>query len=91
MDSDGDGIPDSIEGVVDTDGDGISNFLDLDSDGDGMREYNGKPFTLNMNFSDQGLPLIEAEIVAQNWTDVGIKTTFKQVTTDEYRSAQSAN
>lgn len=63
----------------------------VDSDGDGVREYNGKPFTLNMNFSDQGLPIIEAELVAQNWTDVGIKTTFKQVTTDEYRTAQSAN
>ena len=33
-DSDGDGIPDSIEGNGDADGDGIPNRLDLDSDGD---------------------------------------------------------
>jgi hypothetical protein len=35
-DSDGDGIPDNIEGGdnVDTDGDGTPDYLDLDSDGD---------------------------------------------------------
>ena len=35
-DSDGDGIPDSIEGAGDTDGDGIPNYQDADSDGDGI-------------------------------------------------------
>lgn len=37
-DTDGDGIPDSIEGGIedDADGDGIPNFMDLDSDGDGV-------------------------------------------------------
>jgi hypothetical protein len=34
VDSDGDGIPDNIEGADDVDGDGIPNYLDLDSDGD---------------------------------------------------------
>jgi len=36
-DSDGDGIPDSVEGGegVDTDGDGIPDYLDTDSDNDG--------------------------------------------------------
>ena len=34
LDSDGDGIPDSVEGQKDSDGDGIPNYLDLDSDGD---------------------------------------------------------
>lgn len=33
-DQDEDGIPDDIEGAVDTDGDGVPNFLDLDSDND---------------------------------------------------------
>ncbi len=35
-DSDGDGIPDSVEGVADTDGDGRPDFRDPDSDGDGV-------------------------------------------------------
>ncbi len=34
-DTDGDGIPDHMEGMEDLEGDGIPNFLDLDSDGDG--------------------------------------------------------
>ena len=36
LDSDGDGIPDSVEGTDDTDGDGIPNYLDTDSDDDGI-------------------------------------------------------
>ena len=32
LDSDGDAIPDEIEGARDKDGDGLPNFLDLDSD-----------------------------------------------------------
>ncbi len=36
MDSDGDGIPDDVEGTGDLDNDGIPNYLDLDSDGDGV-------------------------------------------------------
>eukprot|EP01047_Picozoa_sp_COSAG01_P003104 COSAG01_NODE_89_length_27311_cov_22.687061_10_plen_820_part_00 len=35
-DSDGDSVPDSVEGSADTDGDGAADFLDLDSDGDGI-------------------------------------------------------
>lgn len=37
-DSDGDGIPDSVEGTIDSDGDGASNHYDLDSDGDGLAD-----------------------------------------------------
>ena len=37
-DSDGDGIPDSVEGDGDTDGDGIPDFQDEDSDGDGKSD-----------------------------------------------------
>jgi peptide/nickel transport system substrate-binding protein len=32
-----------------------------------------------------------AELVAQNWSDVGVQTTVKEVTPDEYRSLQSSN
>jgi hypothetical protein len=35
-DSDGDGIPNDVEGLGDADGDGIPNYLDLDSDNDGI-------------------------------------------------------
>jgi len=35
-DTDGDGIPDIIEGIEDIDGDGIPNLVDLDSDNDGI-------------------------------------------------------
>ena len=35
-DSDGDGIPDIVEGTNDTDGDGVPNYRDTDSDGDGV-------------------------------------------------------
>lgn len=35
-DTDGDGIPDLLEGREDADGDGIPNFRDLDSDGDSV-------------------------------------------------------
>ncbi|MBE3123865.1 MAG: DUF5011 domain-containing protein, partial [Planctomycetes bacterium] len=35
-DSDGDGIPNDVEGAGDPDGDGIPNYLDTDSDGDGI-------------------------------------------------------
>ncbi|HML94801.1 MAG TPA: YncE family protein [Thermodesulfobacteriota bacterium] len=37
-DSDGDGIPDSVEGSEDTDGDGVKDSLDTDSDGDGATD-----------------------------------------------------
>ncbi|MCB9665833.1 MAG: tandem-95 repeat protein [Alphaproteobacteria bacterium] len=36
LDSDGDGIPDDVEGDGDPDGDGVPNSLDEDSDGDGV-------------------------------------------------------
>ena len=45
VDTDGDGIPDSIEGrcgaaLRDTDGDGTPDYLDLDSDGNGLPDKN---------------------------------------------------
>lgn len=64
----------------------------VDVDGDGLRELpNGMPLTININFSSLGGPASVPEIVAANWTAVGIKTTAKEVTTDEFRAAQSAN
>lgn len=37
-DSDGDTIPDGIEGVTDSDGDGVPNYRDTDADGDGISD-----------------------------------------------------
>lgn len=64
----------------------------VDTDGDGFRELpNGDAITLNMQFSTQGIAGKVVELVGQNWADVGVQTTVKEVTPDEYRSAQSSN
>ncbi len=63
-----------------------------DVDGDGFRELpNGDKLVLNMQFATQGIPGQVVELVGQNWAEVGIKTTVKEITPDEYRSAQSSN
>ena len=63
-----------------------------DTDGDGFRELpNGEKLVLNMNFATQGIAGQTVELVAQYWADVGIQSVVKEVTPDEYRSAQSAN
>lgn len=64
----------------------------VDKDGDGMRELpNGDKIILNMQFAQQGLPGQVVELLAQQWSEVGVQTTVKEVTPDEYRSAQSSN
>lgn len=64
----------------------------VDTDGDGFRELpNGEKITLNLQFSTQGIAGAVVELVGQNWADVGVQTQVKEVTPDEYRSAQSAN
>ncbi|RMF36732.1 MAG: ABC transporter substrate-binding protein [Alphaproteobacteria bacterium] len=82
--------------AIEYDPDGAKALLDeigmVDRDGDGFRELpNGDAFILNMQFAQQGLPGQVVELLAQQWADVGIKTTVKEVTPDEYRSAQSSN
>jgi len=64
----------------------------VDTDGDGMRELpNGDPLVLNLQVATQGMSIKIVELVGQTWRDVGINNTVKEVTTDEYRSAQSSN
>ena len=64
----------------------------VDKDGDGFRDLpSGRKLTLNMQFSTQGIPTTVAELVAQHWSNAGIQTTIKEVTSDEYRAAQTAN
>ena len=78
------------------DADGANSLLDeigmKDTDGDGFRELpNGDKLVVNMQFSTQGVAGQVVELVGQYWSNVGIQTTVKEVTPDEYRSAQSAN
>ncbi|MEM6622043.1 MAG: ABC transporter substrate-binding protein [Pseudomonadota bacterium] len=82
--------------MTDYDPDQAKALLDaigmVDTDGDGFRELpNGESLTLNIQFSTQGISQAVVEFVGQNWADVGIATQVKEVTPDEYRSAQSAN
>ena len=63
-----------------------------DTDGDGFRELpNGDKLVLNLQFATQGIAGEVVELVGQHWSDVGIQTTVKEVTPDEFRSAQSSN
>ncbi|CUH52186.1 ABC transporter substrate-binding protein [Shimia marina] len=63
-----------------------------DTDGDGYRELpSGAKLTVNIQFSTQGTSVETVEAVAQYWSDAGIQTAIKEVTSDEYRAAQSAN
>ncbi len=63
-----------------------------DTDGDGFRELqNGEKLVVNLQFSVQGIAAALVELVGQHWAAVGIQTTVKEVTPDEFRSAQSAN
>ena len=64
----------------------------VDTDGDGLRELpNGEKIVINLQFATQGIAGQIVELVGQYWADVGVQTTVKEVTPDEYRSAQSAN
>ena len=78
------------------DPDGAKATLDaigmVDTDGDGFRELpNGDKISLNIQFATQGISGDVVELVAQSWADVGVQTSVKEVTPDEYRAAQSAN
>lgn len=64
----------------------------VDADGDGFRDLpNGDAITLDMQFATQGIAGEVVEMIAQDWAEVGIQTSVKEVTPDEYRSAQSSN
>ncbi|MCW3780027.1 ABC transporter substrate-binding protein [Defluviimonas salinarum] len=78
------------------DPDGAKALLDevgvVDKDGDGFRDLpNGAPLVLNLQFATQGIAGQVVELIGQHWANVGIKTTVKEITPDEYRSAQSSN
>lgn len=64
----------------------------VDKDGDGKRDLpSGNKFELPILFSTQETATEVVEIIANNWNQVGIETSIKEVTSDEYRNSQSAN
>ncbi|OWU84172.1 peptide ABC transporter substrate-binding protein [Oceanicola sp. 22II-s10i] len=88
--------PETEKMYTEYDPDGAKAMLDgigmVDTDGDGFRELpGGAKFVLNVQFATQGIGGEVVELVAQYWSDVGVQTTVKEVTPDEYRSAQSSN
>lgn len=64
----------------------------VDKNGDGLRDLpSGKKFELNIQYATQGGATEVVEIIAANWSDLGVKTSIKEVTSDEYRNSQTAN
>jgi len=64
----------------------------VDKDGDGMRDLpSGRKLVLNLQFATQGMAAQVVELISQQWANVGIQSTVKEVTPDEYRTAQSSN
>lgn len=64
----------------------------VDKDGDGMRDLpSGKKFELSFQYSTQSTSTELVELIASDWTKAGVKTTIKEITSDEYRNSQSAN
>jgi uncharacterized repeat protein (TIGR01451 family) len=57
-DTDGDGIPDNVEGAGDPDGDNVPNFEDTDSDGDGLPDVEeaGPDPTRPVDRNGDGIP-----------------------------------
>ena len=90
-------VPESIKmHMTQYDPDGANALLDQvglkDVDGDGFRELpNGDALAINIDYATQGIGGVEVELVARYFNEVGVKTTFKEVTPDEYRGSQAAN
>lgn len=63
-----------------------------DVDGDSIRELpNGDKLVVNLQFTTKEIAAQLVEVVSEHWVRVGIASLVKEVTPDEYRSAQSAN
>ncbi len=63
-----------------------------DQDGDGWRDLpSGKRFELDIRYATQGIATKVVEIISASWRDLGVRTSMKEVTSDEYRNSQTAN
>ena len=58
----------------------------LDTDGDGVREFNGEKMTFQMLYANQGGPVKVHELVRGYWADVGVDLNQREVSSDDYRA-----
>ncbi|MCH2195388.1 gliding motility-associated C-terminal domain-containing protein [Kordia sp.] len=81
-DCDGDGIPNEVEGTQDTDADGIADFLDIDSDDDGIIDTveAGNDPTMPVDTDGDMIP----DYLDQDSDDDGILDNVEGQTTDGY-------
>ncbi len=64
----------------------------VDVDGDGFRDrLDGSKLTLDLQYSNQGVPVPTHELVKDYWEAVGVAVTLKEVTSDEYRQRANTN
>ena len=64
----------------------------IDVDGDGFRERpDGTSLSIELQYSTQGGPAALQELVKSYWDAVGVRTTLKEVTSDEYRERATSN
>ncbi|MGF1501694.1 MAG: ABC transporter substrate-binding protein [Paracoccaceae bacterium] len=62
-----------------------------DTNGDGVREWNGKDLTLQMFYANQGGPVRAHELVRGYWEDVGVVVNQREISSDDYRAKGQAN
>ena len=72
-DQDGDGIPDLLEGSEDSDRDGIANYLDLDSDNDGISDRDEFRVSLNKNSGSSKTKAPQADQNVISFLDSSVK------------------
>ncbi len=81
---------------IEYDPDAANALLDemglVDVDGDGFRDrLDGSKLTLDLQYSNQGVPVPTHELVKDYWDAVGVAVTLKEVTSDEYRQRATTN
>lgn len=61
-----------------------------DSNGDGVREFDGKDLSIRMFFAKQGGPVKAHELVRGYWERIGVKVDQSEISTEDYRLKGSA-
>ncbi len=64
----------------------------FDRDGDGLRDLpGGDRLTLHLRYASEGMPTAVAELVASQWTEIGVETTVEEIAAEDYWLTQAAN